>query len=286
MTSKYETNIPLPPGDPTGLYVFNLVFTPTNELYTGESVISSVTTIGVLRVESAMTNTMMAVPWLSMSLDSTNEVEVAVSEVVNPNSVGASELLYWDPEVDNYRQWDKEGDGWASIPTVSISGVSEAAADTTRLPLGSAFWLGRNTPVAPAGSTNYIYLVGRYTGDGVTVAIAEGDGTTLESTMVANPTFFDVAINPTNLASVINLVWEGTPDRGDQILIPTDDAMPTILTWNGTNWGASALERYTKANGRTGTRVVRKTDFTIGPGRGFWYYRKATGALSVTIPAP
>ena len=285
LTGKYETNIPLAPGDPTGLYVFNLVFTPTNELYTGQSVIASCATIGVLRVESAMTNTMMAVPWLSMSLDSTNEVEVAASEVVNPNSVGASELLYWDPEVDNYRQWDKEGEGWASIPTVSISGVSEAAADTTRLPLGSTFWLGRNTPIAPAGSTNYIYLVGRYTGDDVTVSIAEGDGTTLTSTMVANPTFYDVAINPTNLASVINLVWDGTPDSGDQILIPTEDAMPTILTWNGSNWGASALEQYEK-NGRMRTRVIRKTDYTIAPGRGFWYYRKATGALSVTIPAP
>ncbi len=275
LTSKYETNIPLAPGDPTGLYVFNLVFTPTNELYTGESVISSVTTIGVLRVESAMTNTMMAVPWLSMSLDSTNEIAVAASEVVNPNSVGASQILYWDPETDKYRKWNKDGDGWASIPTVNMSGVSEAAADTTRLPLGSAFWLGRNAPIALDGSTNYIYLIGRYAGEAGTVTIAGGDGETLTPTMVTNPTMEPVAIN--------DLVWSGARDAGDQILIPTEGSNPTILTWDGTNWGASALEQYEK-NGRMRTRVIRKTDYTIPPGRGFWYYRKASGELSITFP--
>ena len=110
------------------------------------------------------------------------------------------------------------------------------------------------------------------------VKIAGGDGEKLTPTMVVNPTFFDVAIN--------ELAWSATPDTGDQILIPTEDSTPTILTWNGSNWGASALEQYTRPNGRKGTRVIRKTDHTIGPGRGFWYYRKATGALSVTFPAP
>ncbi len=42
LTGKYETNIPLAPEDPTGLYVFNIVFSPTNtDLYAGYSVISS-----------------------------------------------------------------------------------------------------------------------------------------------------------------------------------------------------------------------------------------------------
>ena len=273
-TGKYETNIPLGPSDPTGLYVFNIIFSPTNELYTGQSVIASVATVGVLRVESAMTNTMVAVPWLSMSVDSTNEIEVSASEVVNPNSAGASQILYWDSETGNYRKWDKKGDDWVSTPTVSMSGVSEAAADTTRLPIGSAFWLSRSAPITPAGSTNYIYLVGRYAGDEVTVTIAEGNGTTLTPTLVTNPTMEPVAIN--------SLVWSGTPDTGDQILIPTEAKTPTILTWNGTNWGASGLVR----NPTTGRmKVQRVTDHTIKPGRGFWYYRKASGALSVTFTA-
>ena len=109
-----------------------------------------------------------------------------------------------------------------------------------------------------------------------TVTIAEGDGEKLSPTMVTNPTMEPVAIN--------DLVWSGARDAGDQILIPTEGSTPTILTWDGTNWGASALEQYEK-NGRMRTRVIRKTDYTIAPGRGFWYYRKASGGLSVTFPA-
>jgi hypothetical protein len=84
--------------------------------------------------------------------------------------------------------------------------------------------------------------------------------------------------------AINELTWSGTPDTGDQILIPSETETPIILTWNDSNWGASELEHYEK-NGRQRTRVVRKTDYAIPPGRGFWYYRKITGELSVTFPA-
>ena len=275
LTGKYETNIPLGPDDPTGLYVFNIVFSPTNELYTGQSVIASCATIGVLRVSSALTNTMTITPWSSMSVDTTNEIDVSISDVVNPNSglsVGDMVLAY-NATTSNFNAWVRsqtKGDEWNALATVTAAGKSVPAAETNRFALGKVFWLVRNAP------TDYIYLLGRYVGEIAVFEIAEGDGENLTPTMVVNPTFWPLAIN--------SLEWSVTPDWGDQILIPTEDATPTVLTWNGTNWGASALEQYEK-NGRMRTRVIRKTDFTIPPGRGFWYYRKATGALSVTFPA-
>ena len=274
LTGKYEMNIPLGPEDPTGLYVFNIVFSPTNALIQGESVIASVATVGVLRVSSSMTNTMTAVPWRSMSLDTTQNVDVAVSDVVNPNGLsGGDRILAYDAETGNYNAWLRGDAGaWDAFLTASANGETEASAESSSLPLGSAFWLARTNP----SSTTNFYLVGRYTGEAVAVVIAEGDGVKLTPTMVVNPTFWPVAIN--------SIGWGGTPAAGDQILIPTEDAAPTVLTWNGSDWGASALEQYVK-NGRIRTRVVRKTDHTVAPGRGFWYYRKATGGLSAIFPS-
>ncbi len=276
LTGKYETNIPLGPDDPTGLYVFNIVFSPTNELYTGQSVIASCATIGVLRVSSALTNTMTFAPWLSMGVDTTNEIDVSVSDVINPNSgiVANDMILAYNAATSNYNAWVRsqtKGDEWDALATVTRQGLSASAGETNRFERGKVFWLTRNAP------SDYIYLVGRYAGMATATEIAGSDGEKLTPTMVVNPTFFDVAVN--------DLAWSATPDTGDQILIPTEDTAPTILTWNGSNWGASALEQYTRPNGRKGTRVIRKTDHTIGPGRGFWYYRKATGTLTVTFPA-
>ncbi|MBQ8112630.1 MAG: Sua5/YciO/YrdC/YwlC family protein, partial [Kiritimatiellae bacterium] len=53
VTDKYETNVPLGPHDPTGLYVFNIVLSPADPLLSGSAVLSSVATVGVLRVTSA-----------------------------------------------------------------------------------------------------------------------------------------------------------------------------------------------------------------------------------------
>ena len=94
LTGKYETNIPLAPDDPTGLYVFNIVFSPTNTELTGSSVIASCATIGVLRVSSALTNTVTVAPWMSMSVDSTNKIEMSVADVVNPFSIGGGDAIH------------------------------------------------------------------------------------------------------------------------------------------------------------------------------------------------
>ena len=175
-----------------------------------------------------------------------------------------------------YEMWQLAEEAWTAYTTTRAtdggSSSSEAAdASTRRLARGNAVWLTREDVSKP------FFLIGQYAASAVTITIAEGNGTSLTPTMVTNPTMEPMAIN--------GLEWNGTPNTGDQILIPTEDVVPTILTWNGSNWGASGLEEYQKNNGRTGVRVVRKTDHVVLPGCGFWYYRKANGGLSVTFPA-
>jgi hypothetical protein len=122
-SDKYEMNVPLVPDDPTGLYVFNMVLTyenPTNELLSGEAVLASCTTVGVLRVTSAATNTVTAVPWMSMDTETAENEPIEVSETVNPNGLsdgtreggGGDQILVYDAAADAFRRWKKR---WLAV---------------------------------------------------------------------------------------------------------------------------------------------------------------------------
>ena len=279
LTGKYELNIPLDQGDPTGLYVFNLVFTPTNELYTGQSVISSVTTIGVLRVSCALTNAVTVAPWLSMSVDSTNEIEVAVTDVVNPNSIGAQDSIRAyevTPEAVTYREWNRQEDGgWDAPRTVTTRGVSQSAAETASFAPGKAFWLVRKAP-----GPN-IYLIGRYTGEDYFCDLQGGTTNAPVATLVANPTFFDIDLN--DLVFVDGAGNTTSPAAGDRISFLDIAGMQTFYSRDSTNtsWGRTVYE---KVGSRWRPKWVE--DGTVPSGTGFWYYRSTDeGALRIKFEA-
>ena len=261
--------------DASGLYRVVTLLVPNHELsITNE--ISSTNIIGVLEVSSSMTNTMAAVPFTALATDPANPTDMVVADWVQKGQLSGTAQVRAVGDGGNYEMWQLKDNAWEAFTTILSSDdggstvVDATDASSRRLSRGGAVWLTRGNVSKP------FFLIGQYAPDAVTVTIAAGDGEKLTPTMVANPTFEPVVIN--------ELTWSGTPDTGDQILIPSETETPIILTWNGSNWGASELEHYEK-NGRQRTRVVRKTDYAIPPGRGFWYYRKATGGLSVTFPA-
>ncbi|MBQ6137676.1 MAG: hypothetical protein IJI73_09940, partial [Kiritimatiellae bacterium] len=272
LTGKYETNIPLEPDDPTGLYVFNIVFSPTNELYTGQSVIASCATVGVLRVSSALTNTVTVAPWLSMSVDSTNEIDVSVSDAVNPFCIGAGDAIYaYETEDGTFRMWELlDGGDWNAPVTVNKKGVSQSTAEVSTFEPGKAFWLVRNAP-GP-----YIYLVGRYTGADYVTALEGGTAENPGSTLVANPTMFDIALN--DLEFVDGDGDAATPAVGDRIVFQDISGMQTIYCRDSENetWGRIVP---TKVGNRI--RQVWTEDGTNTVGTGFWYLRTDEGALSI-----
>ena len=276
LTPKYETNIPLAPEDPTGLYVFNIVFSPTNETLTGQSVIASCATIGVLRVSSALTNTVTVAPWMSMSVDSTNKIEVAVTDVVNPFCIGAGDAIHaYETEDGTFRVWERKGDGkWNSPATVNTSGVSQSKAEETTFAPGKAFWFVRNAP-GP-----YIYLVGRYTGDDYEFNIEGGSADDPGHTLVANPTFFDVALD--DLAFVDGEGNPATPADGDRIIFQDIAGIQTIYSPHATTkkWGRIVPTK-------VGRRVqnVWTEDGTNTVGTGFWYYRTGNETRKIKFEA-
>ena len=270
LSDKYEMNVPLGPGDPTGLYVFNMVLAPTNGV--DQAVLASCATVGVLRVSSLATNTVTAVPWMAMSKDEAVNVTITVPEAVNPNGLAAGDrIIAYD--APTFHAWTYEsGTSWKAIKTATINGVTVTEADTSLLDRGSSFWLVRNDP-GSVGSTNYVYLVGRYTGDTYSVALNGGTADKPGYTLVANPTMNDVGLNDNDLAFV-----GGSPAAGDRIVIQDAAGFQKFYVRNAgnTEWGRWVSR---KVGGRVKQTWVPGA--TIPSGTGFWYVRTADGDLSI-----
>ena len=286
LSDKYEMNVPLGPGDPTGLYVFNIVLTPTNNVSTGEAmygggeaVMASIATVGVIRVSSALTNTVTTTPWKSLTLGTEDAVDVSVSDVINPNSgiVIDDLILAYNAATTNFNVWTRsqtKGEEWTALTTVTKSGITVSEATTNRFALGKAFWLVRQAP------GDYIYLVGRYTGEDYVFDLEGGTVAEPGHTLVANPTMFDVDLN--DLVFVDGAGNAATPAAGDRIVTQNNSGLQTIYYRNkaNTEWGRNVT---TRVNGRP--RQTWSKGGTIPSGTGFWYNRAGEGTLRIKFEA-
>ena len=272
----YEMNIPLGPYDPTGLYRFSMVLTPTNTAYQGESVLASASTVGVIRVSSVLTNIVTAVPWKSLTLDTEEEFDVTAADVVNPNGITEGDrILYFNNASGDFTEWNHTNSLWDAATTVSTRGVTESPADTTRLASSNAFWLVRGEPGA-VGATNYVYLVGRYTGESYEFPLAGGTEESPGCTLVANPTMYDVGLN--DLVFVDGVGNAATPHPGDCIVVMDIAGVNNTYYRDtaNTTWGREVV---TIVKGRP--KKSFETNVTIPSSTGFWYYRKAASALKI-----
>ena len=282
LSDKYEMSVPLGPGDPTGLYVFNIVLTPTNNAATGEAmygggeaVLTSIATVGVIRASSALTNTVTVAPWRSMTIGTEEIVDVSVSDVVNPNSGIADDdmILSYNAVTSNFNVWAKssaKGDEWKPLTTVTKNGISVEAAESSSFAPGKAFWLVRNAP------GDYIYLVGRYTGQDYVFDLAGGTAAAPGFTLVANPTMYDIDLN--DLVFVDGEGNAAEPALGDRIVTQDIAGKQTIYFRHGTTgkWGRNVP---TKVGNRT--KQVWTEGGAIPSGTGFWYNRTAAGDLAI-----
>ena len=272
LTDKYEVNVPLGPHDPTGLYVFNMVFVPTNELYSSQkSVISSVATVGVMRVSSPLPNAVVAVPWRSMAYATTNKVNVAAGDAVNPNGITTGDMiLSYNQATTNFNAWSIGSDGaWNGLATVNKGGVSIASPTNTFFALGSAFWLVRSEPTT-GGATNCFYLIGRYTGESYEVPLAGGTVESPGNTLVANPTTEDIDLN--------DLAFTGSIAAGDRIVMQSVAGAQITYTRKNDKWGRKVMETY---RGRLRQKWVEDGTNTVGTG--FWYIRTSNEPLTISF---
>ena len=279
LRKEYELNVPLAKEgedyDPTGLYVFNVVLTPTNNVaYPGCSVLTSITTVGVIRVSSPMTNTVTAVPWGSLMFGTETNAAVMVADVLNPNGLARGDAIM-AYKTRNFMGWTHlSGNDWDSLTSVTKSGLYESSANETRFSQGEAFWLQRTNP------DGYYYLLGRCTGTDYVIELEGGTTNAPGHTLVANPTMFDVALN--DLKFVDGEGNTARPAANDRIVFQDIAGHQTIYSPNATNssWGRIVPTK-------VGRRIqnVWTEDGTNTVGTGFWYYRTAEDVLKIKFEA-
>jgi hypothetical protein len=269
ITDKYEMNVPLGPSDPTGLYVFNIVLSTTNDPV-ARAVLPSCATVGVLRVTSPATNVVAAVPWMSMASTNPENEPVEVSATVNPNGLAAGDRILAYNTASNFQAWTHaSGTSWSTNAAGTVDGVSVVDATTNRFGRGGAFWLVRTRPA------DHFYLVGRYTGDAYSVGLSGG---ATNYTLVANPTMSDVALN--NLVFVDDSGDPAEPAPGDRIVLQDAAGFQKFYVRNAgnTEWG-----RY--VSGKAGGRVTQSWEsgaaVAVPFGTGFWYVRTDQSPLFI-----
>ncbi len=211
--------------------------------YTGQ-------TIGVTKITTTNQNTIVAVPFASL----TNSLaDISANDLVSPVGLPKDTVLqvfknnqYYGWQLDNNGVWVAVGDQAAS--------QADVIANST-IACGGAIWVV--LPSAPATSQD-IYIYGDFTTEPKTSSIV-GGGESKVANLVANP-----------LQSVASIGV--TPAVGDQVIVPQDGA-PEVYTWRTKSGGADGTWR------RDG-KAASLPDIAVG--QGIWYVR-ATNTGDTTI---
>ena len=274
--------IPLYPDDrddvrnPTGLYRLYSLVVPNSDLAVTNE-IPSTNVIGVLKVASALRNTITAVPWKALASDPASASDVMARAALHSANISpGDDIVAWDFAKGMYRAWTRSAGGWEAVTTVAggRDGVRMEAAeiDGTFVP-GSAFWVCRGSPCDLDGKKPKPYfLYGQFKSGDYTCSIPPGSAENPSSMMCANPTAYPVAIN--------DISFEGTVGADDTLVLPNDGDASTVCVRNGQRWGYWRKQRYGAA-----VKSVWAEDVTIGPGTGFWYVRRSQGELAAKWPA-
>ena len=267
----------------TGLYrVYTLLVPNVYQAITNE--IPSTNIIGVLEVNSKLTNTIVAVPWRKLASDPVLATDITVSNHVSPVNLLEGDSVYALQDGDQYKNSKYEmwvlnkGRQWESVTTVSTQpgeanySVVEKApdADKKTFPRGNAVWVTRQSPT-DGDAAKPFFLVGQYDPAGVEIAVAGGAANAPACTQIAIPDYLGTV-------SINDLNWGVNPVKNDLITIP-NDGTTVILRWVNGKWG-EYKQVYNEALGRNRNTFVPYTD-PIPVGTGFWYSRRG-GAFSIT----
>ena len=272
--------IPLYPDDrndsrnPSGIYrIVALMVSQSNRTVTNE--VPSANAVGVLKVASSLTNSIAAVPWVSLASNPQVATNVSVSALLHPANLSTGDrLLSYDTASGRYHGWSRTAEGnWDPILTAAIDGVTVAPApENWRPEPGSAFWVMRAVPKDADGAKPY-FLYGQYRPGDYNCVIAGGTKAAPENSLCANPTASSVALS--------QLSFEGEIGADDTIVLNGDGDVSTIYVRNKANtaWG-----RWRKVRSGGIVTSVWTEDGSIAPGSGFWYVRRSSDNITLVWP--
>lgn len=247
-------------------------------------------THGIVKVETATTNVLIAVPWNFYTPTAETVTNLPVDHLVWPKNLDDGDMLMMvTPRAlqsgSNYETWmltrpavkgGNAGDAagtWVPALTASAGGDSQAeAADAVARGLG--LWLIRQNPKDNAGNWKPFYLYGQYVTDAASVQVSGGSSAAANPVMIANPYCQELSVNA-------DVTWSGV-GADDTLSIPNGtDA------WDLALWDASQQKWYVSKSVRQGRKVVTSKNYNLSvpAGHGFWYIRRTTGAITITFNA-
>lgn len=283
--------------DPTGLYkVFTLIVPDTRKAITNE--IPTKNVIGVLKVESVMTNTMVNIPWKSLAHDPAMLLpETVVSNLTKTTNLDPGDRIYFldgnykgtdtdATDKDYYQAWVLGDDyKWRSINTIKVneygtqSITSALSPEQKQLFRGGGVWVVRDNPTRIDQATGKevakpFYIYGQFETNDVSTTI---NGSSVKDqpvyTMLGIPGIYGLDINN-------DIEWGNNPiEDTDVITIPTQEDAPLKLRWKVINgvgsWGYTKTTRvYDSKTKRWRSQSVRVTDVKVPRGYAFWYTRR------------
>ncbi|MCQ2389926.1 MAG: hypothetical protein MJ240_00770 [Kiritimatiellae bacterium] len=216
----------------------------------------------VLKVNSSDTNTLVALPWKTLTPSATDPANITAAKVVLPETLSNGDyLLYYD---GGFKGWVLSGGAWTPIASsTAIGTITAAAATATELQRGQAIWVIRSDTSKP------IYLCGQYLATKGEADVAAG------GSLLASP---DVAAD----FEVSNTKITGAA-AGDQIAVPGAGALglPKVFQFKSGAWGTDVTSSVPGPGGANMTKHEWKTSgdvMKIPAGKGFIYQPKGSGA--------
>ena len=246
--------------DASGFYRVTTLIIPDDTLSVTNE-IPSTNIVGVLEVASTLTNTLTAVPWVTLAEDpaAAEERPVTVSNYVHTPHLDHDDAIQIVGRNNVYKQykWHKNEKKWHGSITATRNAVMMAtdAAEQT-ITRDSAVWVSRNDPAAKP-----FFLIGQYASAPVELEIAGGSEAEPVCTLVPNPKINDFK-------------WGTNPHEKDLIRIPNEKGAPLLFTWNGEAWETFI---------GTDRGGYWTTEFEVPAGTGFWYMR-CGAAFTLELP--
>lgn len=236
---------------------------------------------------SAMTNTVIAIPWKGYTSDGKPTLDIRADRLVSPRNLTAGDIVLLATNDSKYAAWilqavtggDTGAMEWAPVTTAQRSDfggttlIDHDGDDPAAR--GFGLWLIRQNP-AKDGAPVPFYLYGQWTSGDQTVTIPGGSAEAPMCTLLADP---DV----TRSVSLNDLDWPtDSVSTNDTIVIPIDS--------KATRYCMRSKDNYWYYAQKVKKGVVMKTeyvkDITVPAGTGFWYVRREPTSFDITFKDP
>ena len=224
----------------------------------------TVNQFAIMKITSSTANTLVSLPWKSLSADVLNPAAITAANVVmNNNLVNGDWLLYYD---GGYKGWCLTDGAWVPTSIANLSGIAVTAAPAdAELTRGQAIWLVRTTANSRDLSQPF-YLYGQYQEALGSATVVSGGS--LMACPDANTAF---TVSASKISGAAN---------GDKIVVPATDgtSLPKVFECRNGVWGTVVETSVPGPSGnmtqRTWTNSVEV--MTIPAGSGFMYQGTGT----------